>query len=39
MEGKDSNILLKKQWFIATKPGKPEDYYTFDIKKVVFWLM
>ena len=32
----DSGILLKKQWFIQSKPGKIENYYKFDTKKVIF---
>lgn len=30
-----NDILLKKQWFINTKKGKIEDYYDFDIKKIL----
>ena len=30
----DSDVYLKKQWFIKSKGGKVEDSYKFDIKKV-----
>ena len=30
----DSDVYLKKQWFIKSKGGKVEDSYQFDIKKV-----
>lgn len=29
-------IFLKKQWFIKSKPGKLENSYLFDSKKVEF---
>ena len=31
----DSDVYLKKQWFIKSKGGKVEDSYKFDIKKLL----
>lgn len=31
----ESNVYLKKQWFIKSKAGKVEDNYQFDIKKLL----
>ena len=31
----DSDVYLKKQWFIKSKGGKVEEHYKFDIKKVL----
>jgi calcium-dependent protein kinase len=31
----DTNVYLKKQWFIKSKGGKVEDSYKFDIKKLL----
>jgi calcium-dependent protein kinase len=31
----ETNVYLKKQWFIKSKAGKVEDNYQFDIKKLL----
>jgi hypothetical protein len=34
MVEKNEEILIKKQWFIGSLPGKIENYYSYDPKKV-----
>ena len=29
-----AGIVLKKQWFLTSRPGKIENHYNFDVKKV-----
>lgn len=35
----DTGITLKKRWFISSKQGKIEDYYSFDLKKVIIFTL